>query len=137
MDSSAALIDNWRCSLESFSSMGIPAYFTESSGSNIPSLNLAVINLFTEILISSSVNNPFLTASSKASLYTCPQFRSVPDFTAIAAASGAVVTILWFLKMSRMAPQSETTYPLNFQSSRNIFCNSSGEPQQASPNKRL
>jgi hypothetical protein len=58
--------------------------------------------------ISASVMRPFFTAPVRAA-YVRPQFTSSPLFTASAAASSGVATILWNFQTSSTESQSETT----------------------------
>src|SRR5712692_5179925 len=119
MDSRAALRDNARWAGESLSENGMRAYATISGGSNMPSRKRAVMSRLRETSISASLISPSFTARINE-LYSLPQAKSVPAFTARAEAASSDFVNLWPFQISEMAPQSETTYPLKPHSLRRI-----------------
>jgi len=94
IDSRATWRASARCAGESTFEYGICAHFTRAGGSNMPNRKRAVNSRFTDVSIRASVMSPCCTACTRLG-YTRPQSRSVPVFTASAAAAGAVLTSLW------------------------------------------
>ncbi len=107
-DSRAVRRASASCSGDWLAERGICAQASFSGGSNMPRRMREYISFCKALSTSASLIRPLRTALGSVE-YSAPHSSSVPCFTASAAASSRVATILWFFQISTIAQQSDTT----------------------------